>query len=215
MVPSQLSNCENDVDKFLCSLEHVKEAAEPLPAAESQPPSALDSLPFEVRSILSVCTVPADSVPVGLTIQESNVLAYIAGYIVRKLSGKVCESCSFKLKGAHNEENEHHKLISEKSYGGLMYPSTQLMGTVQALEIKYREVIETHIHSNCVKAQIAVDLGKVEQVANVNCEVCHLHLLIVHLFVNIRVHHTIKLINGSLGDDKSRKNRKTVKFSHL
>ena len=40
-------------------------------------------------------------------------------------------------------------------------------------------------------------------------------LLILHLMINIRLHHTIKRNNLVLRDETTRKNRKTLKFSHL
>ena len=40
-------------------------------------------------------------------------------------------------------------------------------------------------------------------------------LLILHLMINIRLHHTIKRNNLMLRDETTRKNRKTLTFSHL
>jgi hypothetical protein len=58
MVPSKSANCENDVDKFVCSLEQVsKQQVSPPPQAQPQP-SVMDNVPWSVKSILSVCSLP-------------------------------------------------------------------------------------------------------------------------------------------------------------
>ena len=215
MVPSKQANCEGDVDEFLCSLEEMKKSA-PAPSQLQPPtPSVMDTLPFSVRSILSVCSFLNHAEQEELTKQESNILAYIAGYIVRKIVGKCCQPCSEKFKAHAVEENPNHELIQEKSYGKLQTPSQLLLGLVQLLEIQYRKVIRTIISTENVKAKLALEFSKVAQLQSFKCDQCHQHLLIVHIMINIRVHHSIREINNGLKDNKSRKNRKTAKCSHL
>ena len=215
MVPSKLSNCEADVDNFLCSLEHVKEAVSPVVSTAAQTPSITDSICWSVKSILSVCKLPGeDEYAQGLSVQENNILAYIGGYIVRKIKGKVCNTCSNKIVGQVEPDNPNHEFIAAKSYGKLQSPSKLLLGTVQLLELKYRKVIASLIHQKCIKAKLICELSKLENLQKLKCELSHLDILVLHL-VNIRLHHTIKEINQNLRDNKDRKNRKTLKFSHL
>ena len=56
----------------------------------------------------------------SLTYQETNVLAYIAGYIVHEIKGKMhmCSSCTEKLLWIADTNNPSHDLIEMKSYGG-------------------------------------------------------------------------------------------------
>ena len=91
------SNCEADVDDFLLSLDVLKtrETGVDLFQEQISPYQALVAeLPQSVRSILSVCsfTELLDSTENDeqqqLSTQELNVLAYIGGYIVRKLRKK-------------------------------------------------------------------------------------------------------------------------------
>ena len=97
---------------------------------------------WSVKSILSVCTLLIKDEE-SLTYQETNVLAYIAGYIVHKIEGKVCSSCTEKLLGIADTNNPSHDLIEMKSYGGLIIPSQLLLGTVELLELEDRNSIES------------------------------------------------------------------------
>ena len=213
MIPSKLANCENDVDKFLCSLSNIKEALNPIDIGQAST-SFLDTLAYNVKSILSVCTIPTEN-DQGLSLQESNILNYIGGYIVKKLKDRICNVCFDKVVGKLESDNCNHAFTAEKSLGSLQYPSTLLLGVVQHLEIKYREIIDSCIHSLCIKAQISETLGKLEILDRMKCVDCHTDKLIVNIMINIRLHHMIKEVNRNLRDSKDRKNRKTIKFSHL
>ena len=216
MVPSKFSNCEEDVDSFICSLEHVKKSSDTPPTEPAPQPSVLDTVPWSVRSILTVCTLPSQEHEQHcLDTQENNVLAYIAGYIVRKLSKRVCVSCKDKISADLDLENPNHEFIAAKSYKCLLAPCSLLLGTVQLLELKYREVITATMHSEKLKFLLTAHLSKVENLKTLQCSVCHLELLVLHIVINIRLHHTIKETNQSLKNNKDRKNRKTIKFSHM
>ena len=108
MVPSSNANCEADVDKFICILE-------------------LLNLLFP-HLFLSLCTISANGADEGLTNQEVNTLAYIAGYIVRKISQKVCTSCKGKIVGELDADNRNHDFLSAKSYGFSQHVATYCWG---------------------------------------------------------------------------------------
>ena len=112
MIPSKGGNCEEDVDKFICTLKNINKSTPPSLAPTPDEPSIMDTIPWSVKSILSVCTLPTKDEE-SLKYQETNVLAYIAGYIVHKIKGKVCSSCTEKLLGIAN--NPSHDLIEMKS----------------------------------------------------------------------------------------------------
>ena len=100
----------------------------------------------------------------SLTYQETNVLAYIAGYIVHKIKGKVhmCSSCTEKLLGIADTNNPSHDLIQMKSYGGLIIP---------------RNSIESCLHQDHPKATLASKLNKVDNLQRLQCDACHLGIL--------------------------------------
>ena len=130
MIPSKGRNCEEDVDKFICTLKNIDKSTSPSLAPTPDEPSIMDTIQWSVKSILSVCTLPTKDEE-SLTYQETNVLAYIAGYIVHKIKGKVCSSCTEKLLGIADTNNPSHDLIEMKSYGGLTIPSQLLLRTVE------------------------------------------------------------------------------------
>ena len=151
----------------------------------------------------------------SLTYQETNVLAYIAFYTVRKIKGKVCSSCNEKVLGIADTNNPSHDLIEMKSYGGLIIPSQLLLRTVELLELEYRNSIESCLQQDHLKATLASKLSKVDHLQRLQCDACHLGMLVMHLYLNIRRHHTIKEINRGLKESKDRRNLKTLKFFHV
>ena len=216
MAKSNVSNCEADVDTFICSLENVKKSQSTAISivTNSEDESVMSSIPWSVKSILYVCTLPQEEED-GLDNQENNILAYIGGYIVRKIRGKICTSCCDKIVSKVDSEKSKSPVHCNKSYNSLLAPSKLLLGTIQLMEIRYRKHIKTCIHQEHLKIALAVELSKIENLNQLHCQSCHLHLLVLHLLINIRLHHTIKEINQGLKDNKDRKNRKTIKFSHL
>ena len=212
MVPIKTSNCEADVDKFICNLDNFKNA-KPAAIQNSSTTSIYDELPFNVKSILSVCKLPETNE--GLSNQETNVLAYISGYIIKKLQLKICDGCFQKIVSPINEDDPNHQFIAKKSYVNLKAPSKMLLGIVELLELKYRKVIDMYFHSSSVKAALIQNLSTVEKLNSLHCQTCCAHKLVLHLMLNIRLHHTIRQANRNLKANKDRKNRKTLKFSHL
>lgn len=216
MIPSSQANCEEDVDEFLCTLEHFKKKPfSPTPQVQSPEESLIESLPFSVKSILSVCTIRPQHEEEALTNSECNILAYIGGYIVRKLKEKCCQMCMTKIEEDVNQQNPNHAFICAKTYGKLSAPSSQFLGVLQLMELKYKSVITTLIATEHVVGALALELSKVQQLNNFQCSNCHIHQLVLHIFINIRLHHSIRLINTDLKENKDRKNRKTLKFAHL
>ena len=127
----------------------------------------MDTIPWSLKSILSVCTLPTKDEE-SLTYQETNVLAYIAGYIVHKIKGKVCSSRTEKLLGIADTNNPSRDLIEKKSYGGSIIPSQLLRGTVVLLELEYRNSIESCLHQDHLKATLASKLSKVDNLQGYN-----------------------------------------------
>ena len=125
MIPSKGGNCEEDVAKFICTLENINKSTPPSLAPTPDEPSIMDIIPLSVKSILSVGTLPTKDEE-SLTYQETNVL-------VHKIKGKVCSSCTEKLLGIADTNNPSHNLIEMKRCGGLIIPSQLLLGTVELL----------------------------------------------------------------------------------
>ena len=219
MVPVKGSNCQEDVDTFLVGLKERKSEALVVPA-QTPKEQLMANVPAEAASIISLCTMPTCDEGV-LSLMEQNVLAYISGYIVKKLKDKICMECKNKICGEIDPENECHHFLSEKCYSearhGLMAPSGELLETVQSLEDVFRDIVEITAPKLHVKKTLVCTLQKrVTQLdCYFNCSRCHLHLLVVHLFTNIRFHFYLRKNNESIAQSNKRKNRKTLKFAHL
>ena len=170
-----------------------------------------------MKSLLSVCT-PFVTEENALSKEEDNVLAYIAGYVVRKMRGKVCQTC-LDACVSDTAESEHLDFLKVKKYegakDGLIFPSDLLVSVFLGVEKKYRDIIDEAMYSDSVKGSLVTTLGKLDVVQDVHCETCKVKELILHTFVNVRLHHTIRQANRDLLVNKSRKNRKLLKFSHL
>lgn len=216
MMPGKNANCVEDVDKFLLTLKNVNNPApNPTPILR---PSPLDGIPENVRSIMTMCTLPLDD---GLSNQETNILAYIGGYIVKKLQKKnhICHECDEKIAADVEEGDSRYQFLKEKNIKeakyGLCAPSNELLGAIQLLELEYRKLVDQcMIIKESVKATLVASLLQNVKLYTLKCNTCHVEQLVVHLMVNIRLHHTIKETNRSLRENKDRKNRKVLKFSH-
>ena len=219
MAPGKNANCAEDVDKFLLTLKNIHSPT-PIPAIPIQRRPIGENLPESVRTILAVCSVPPPEE--GLSDPETNILAYIGGYIVRKLRRKnvLCAPCDEKISSEINEEDVHHQFLVNKNIKeaktGLSAPSNDLLGVLQQIELEYNKIIdECMVRKEAVRATLVATLIENVKLMAVKCDTCHMEKLVVHLMANIRLHHTIKITNKNLRENKDRKKRKVVKFSHL
>ena len=191
-----------------------------LPSPPSNSTAHDPELPDEVRSLMSVFAMPDIPVPEDtLSLQEGNVLTYIGGYIVRKLCSKVCTDCAEKMTSEADVENPNHMFLVEKNYShakeGLKVPSDILVQCLESIEKEYIRVIDDNVFKDGVKKILVGSILKYVNMEELVCEYCKCHLSIVNLYVNIRLHHSIRLANRQLRDQKERKNRKVLKFSHM
>ena len=112
LLSSDSKNCKEDVDKFLFNLKsfskmqslHSTDASTTETNTDNTNTEALKSLMTSFR---------ADSV---MSLEEENVLTYIAGYICRKLKSKICEQCYKDLTSTLDVGNLSHTFISKKQY---------------------------------------------------------------------------------------------------
>lgn len=224
MAPSAGANCVDDVDNFLLGLDTLQTnrtknqelppPALPLTAYET----VLQQLPESVQSLVSVSAIPELQVNSdNLSFTEKNILSYIAGYIIRKIRMSVCDMCLGSM--ITTEHLEHNSFIDVKRFvdakDGLITPSTKLLQVLCSIEGEYRRIIDTAMYSTNVKACLSHHLGPKTNLDSIRCENCNVHRMVLHIMINIRLHHTLKETNRSLIASKDRKNRKVLKFSHL
>ena len=111
MVPTVGGNCQEDVDTFLLTLKNfgvsAGHGARPFPADPVDP-----SVSTSVQSLLAVMSLPTLDLPVSM--EESNILMYIAGYICRKVKSKVCAGCGVAMQTTIDPGNRVHTFLSNK-----------------------------------------------------------------------------------------------------
>ena len=233
MLPGVNTNCEEDVEKFLVSLQVLRKDEVQVALPNEPTPTTYDnivgSLPNHVRDIISFSSFPTiltefaqSSLPDcnnNLSDEERSIIAYIAGYIVRKICDKCCQKCQTSITHQLTDESADFSFIQQKMYeqhGQLKFPSALLVKVISDFELAYRKCIDEVIYSNNVKAVMVSTLLKVESLKALGCQEksCQVIPSVAHLFVNIRLHHSIKEANVSLSCNKQRSNRKVIKFSH-
>ena len=205
MLPSPLSNCQEDVDQFLLTLGNISEAA--YPPAEAPNPSVSESLPQEALNLLAVTKYTPEKI---FSIVHVNIVTYISGYIVRKIPDKLCAVCQQRLMSSIDASKPSHLFISLKAHSGakdgLVTPSPELQQLVQDLESTYRDVYANILHMNCVRARFIRRLMEVAKKVMLEREdgSCNPP----PLFVNIRLHHSLREATKDITNNKTRRNRR-------
>ena len=229
LVTSKSANCKEDVDAFLFSLgknASVTESATMPEETQDGPEwTPMLELPTSVKELMNVMVMPQESnCDSKVTAQENNILAYIAGYICRRMQGNTCVECFRRITGEIDESNPDHQLLINKRYSssitGLIAPSPLLMHVICSLENQYREIVPMAVHQDRIRAKIFVPLSKLPCLGQLvcqssGCDNCRIDQLVVNLFVTMRLHFTLKLGIRDLSARGVKRNRKTMKFIHI
>ena len=214
LLTSKSQNCEVDIDTFMFSLKSLS-TMQPV----NNIPVEIDgvsnnNIPESVSSLMSVFMPQS-----VLSIEEENILVYIAGYICRKIQSKVCQDCKSMLTGTVNALDQSQVFLASKQYAdlkgdGLTVPSGELMDVCTSLENEFRVVIEQALYMDSVKLRIVSAISK-KVSGKLNCGSCPTLQSVVHLFVNIRLHHVLRVNNQDMVSSKGKRNRKYLKLSHV
>lgn len=228
LLKSKSSNCEEDGDKFLVTLNNLTAQA----AAERQYTTHCDNessndpqIDATVKALALVGLQELTEDEQELSEAEENILTYIAGYVARKTQGssKVCNACKQKLFGDF-QGSRKETLLSAKRYDdlqgpGLVTASTQLVTAIEAMEIKYKMVAEKMLTGRLVRAHLVSALEKEAALLFCNgVEKCQLRLCVVSSFATIRLHFTLRDNSRhftSVRGNAKRKCRKLLKLQHL
>lgn len=212
ILSSNTKNCKDDIDSFLFGLQSIT-TAKCTPKSNQQQKDHIISTPDQDEY---------QNVPSLLDIQESNVLAYIAGYIfVKTISPKLCQPCAQSLVDVRTS-HEHHLFIANKQYSEsckLHIPSELVMNLSSELEHSYTSVCESMLHKDPVKASLIDYLMQNATVLFPSCSSdeakCNIVLLFSKLFVTIRPHHSLRESNRNFCVANTKRNRKVLKLSHV
>ena len=212
--PSPASNCQEDTDSFLLTLKNIGCNRGSGPGCLI--PSQCNELPEAVRSLLPVLSFP----PSKMSLEERNILAYIGGFVCRKLWHKVCGECKVHLRGDLYQTNESHHFLSMKSYAdikgeGLFVPSSELLSLMYEMEEEFRHVFQSVVHMDHVRRRVVKGISKKVDGESLYCvSGCETFEMVLNLFVTLRIPHRLREFSRKNVSGKGRKNRKVLKFSH-
>jgi hypothetical protein len=227
LAPVSNKNCEDDVESFLVKVEHFTSNRQTLHTSSSSKREddshKLPVLPSDTGEVLAECT--SQSNKGQLDCQDSNVVTYITGYLIRKTNEKYekCSCCSNLWIASHDETTQRNYIfLNKKQYEhlspghGLIFPSTSIIDVVSQLEVafcKYLPYITGEkIYQRLVNALLsAADLSEVS-CQQPNCQEAVKY--IVSLFARMRIHHFLKEQNRKIQAPDQKRNRKMLKLSH-
>lgn len=219
MKTSENTNCQDDLDEFMLNLASPTSHPD-VPVDDAEAPPLVDflqSLPQSVRSLITLCTIPELSER-DMSSKEENVSAYVAGYIAKQVKGKVCEECHVKLCGQICGKDSHQFLRLkqyEEAARGLQGPSEELEELVSACETQYQKNIDSIVSGKNVKHLLYNCITKDRDIAWITCQRCKAHKVVIHMWINIRLSHTLKLANREMAEPNQGQNRKSLKFQHM
>jgi len=163
-----LSNCQQVVDTFLCNLKCIA------PVKHSY---------FVPQTLL--------------TLEEDNIIIYIVGYIYHNITKIVCCKFAAGLVDVLNKANSSRVFIAANQYhdrptGGLVVHSSDLMEVFILIEAEFCNNIEKILHMSKVSSILVIFmLSKIQ--GKLECDSCYTLQFVVHLYLNIHLHHILRL----------------------
>jgi hypothetical protein len=206
---SAKTNCKPDVDKLLFDLKGLSDSKCFLPSYGA----AVPTISRDVEKCLAEIN-PKQMKKFG--IEEENILFYIAGYVARKVSRKVCGDCQALLMGELDPEDPCHSFLQAKKVketDGLVVPSQGLFQLVSQFESLYNALVIKFLYKEKVRVRLVTALmdGIEFPSCSVNCETL---LFCASLYTTLRLHHSLKEENLTFPSSKASKNRKVLQFRH-
>ena len=223
IMQSKSSNCTEDADNSLLTFSTVAvPGIEPNQRAEVEQLPVVEASESELLWLISNPAPPPKSSQ--LQTVQMNVITYIAGYVAKKVQGKVCDNCRQELEGSLSDHGDNELFLQNKLYAetkgtGLTVPSENLVQVMTLLESTFSEHIDRVVYMDKVKTRLFIKLkglgdGLLGTACSSVANLCPLQQLIVHLFINIRLHFSLKLSCRDFAARSARENRKLLKVSH-
>lgn len=151
--------------------------------------------------------------------KEKNVLTYLSGYILKKITNKICSGCLNVIDGSVDSTSEHQSFLNIKQYktssGNLKIPSNFFVLILEEFEDIYRCTIDKLIHEFDLRKKMVSELYTSYSFKYIRCQNCKIQNYITDIYLNVRINHTLREFNRSILDRQNKKNRKIIKFSHL
>ena len=235
LAPVDNKNCEDDMDHFLiCAAENLGPKSDKQNSdkqnSNTSPPSNNPSdgteipvLPSDTGELLDQCAPPSQSN--SLDCQDSNVITYITGYLIRKSEKKftICPTCCSSWKTTPESATSlNYQFIYKKQFEhlshdkGLQLPSKSMIAMVSDLELSFRNRT-AHLQGEKVFQRLLQALLAKVDFSEMTCELSNCKLAVeymVALFCRVRLHHFLKEQNRLILAPKQKRNRKIMKLSH-
>jgi len=149
---------------------------------------------------------------------EDNVLCYIASYIAHKVKEKVCSYCQESLTGDSLRSKDDF-FLKTKNYSDttvLTIPSSKLFTVAKKLDNIYNGHVEQLLHTTGIKKKLLVQFNKGLINETLDCsnptKPCKIQETVQVLFLNVRLHFTLKDNTRSFSIPSKRRNRKLLKI---
>ncbi|KAL8559202.1 hypothetical protein ACOMHN_048449 [Nucella lapillus] len=210
LTKSKSSNCIDDGDQFILSLESMASCDKAGKKARSLLP--LDDVPLPLQyqegddaELVNIAFVFPS---LDLNMGEKNVLKYISGYMAKRLQNKVCGKCQEMLTGSL-QGTQDDIFIKAKQFcftdgqQGLTIPSAVLAAQVERWEVAFKKSAEQLLCMDNCRARLIVRLKNASSDSS------------ALLFVTIRLHFFLKDTNRKFASQSDRQSRKMLKLSHL
>ncbi len=208
-VHSSGANCKADNDQILLDLATLAMSKD-----GTQNPKAREEKDVHAGADIADISVP-------LSLPTQNVAAYIAGYLLRKVSLNGCETCTRALVEENpSSPQEKLELIKQKAFSGketsLVYPTITMQQFVEKLEGLFVSTFEWIIYMPSLLARLCNSAKVLYPGCLCTDKTCKENLgRMVKLFMKVRVFHALKTSNLANSTKASRKNRKVLKLSHM
>lgn len=207
-----------DSDSMLLTLTAVKQTDNKRDDHDSQTGDE-DRLDEDTQSQESAAITQPKNV--HLKLAEDNFLSYIFGYIANKIKTKLCDSCQATVQSTTPVNSNSNVLLNKKQYAnwhgeGLVFPTDRLTNAVTAMERvsvaniglltqrKVRRKIVQLLYQTMKNKQFVCAVGA-----------CDIAGKVVSLFVNIRLHFTLRDSTASFAAKSCKHKKKILKIHTL
>ena len=217
LLPSKGSNCAADVDKVLLSLSSIASTA---PEATTTGPAMEPVLGqhSDNDSLVGLENISVMKQPPSLP--EENIIAYMAGYLLRKSKISECATCKSRLIYDNPPNSELYFFLKAKSHketGMLVYPTEVFVDYIESLETRFTLVFAAVMHMTGVMRRLYKNMdGLSDGVLHCTNSSCFAKLCaMTKLYIKVRLHHALKLSNRQHKVAGGKRKRKMLKLSHL
>ena len=202
---SDKGNCQDDLDTILLSLNNMSEKK-------------------SEKSVSDLRNTPATDVPgtggEALSVANINVVAYMAGYLLRKCPVNHCPVCHSKFMLLHQPDDVEYTFLRHKAYraeGTLVYPTPLFLHFVKQLESTFMADFESLMHMHGVLARLCQHAEVLAKDLHCDDEVCASKVKsMTYLYMKVRLMHALKVSNVVTERNVAgvKRNRKLLKLNH-